>query len=51
MADDSSFLATGGFDWPNAFPDFGGLPPTGLTPTPVTMDMGDDGLGGMDTMG
>jgi hypothetical protein len=51
MADDSNLLTTGGFDWSNAFADFGGLPPTGLTPTPVTMDMGDDGHGGMDTMG
>lgn len=51
MADDSNLLNTGGFDWPNVFADFGGLAPTGLTPTPVTMDMGDDGQGGMDTMG
>jgi hypothetical protein len=51
MADDSNLLNTGGFDWPNVFADFGGMAPTGLTPTPVTMDMGDDGQGGMDTMG
>lgn len=53
MADDNSLLTTGGFDWPNAFPDFGGLPPTGMTPTPVGMDMdtGQDGRGGgMDSM-
>jgi hypothetical protein len=51
MADDNNLLTTGGFDWPNTFTDFGGLPPTGLTPTPVTMDLGDDGNGGMDSMG
>lgn len=53
MADDNNLLTTGGFDWPNAFTDFGGLPPTGMTPTPVTMDMdtGQDGHGGMDSMG
>jgi hypothetical protein len=51
MADDNNLLTTGGFDWPNTFTDFGGLPPTGLTPTPVTMDLGDDGHGGMDSMG
>ena len=51
MADDNNLLTTGGFDWPNTFTDFGGLPPTGMTPTPVTMDMGDDGHGGMDSMG
>lgn len=53
MADDNNLLTTGGFDWPNAFTDFGGLPPTGMTPTPVTMDTdtGQDGHGGMDLMG
>jgi hypothetical protein len=51
MADDNNLLTTGGFDWPNTFTDFGGLPPTGMTPTPVTMDLGDDGHGGMDSMG
>lgn len=51
MADDNNLLTTGGFDWPSNFTDFGGLPPTGMTPTPVTMDMGDDGHGGMDSMG
>jgi hypothetical protein len=55
MADDNNLLTTGGFDWPNTFPDFGALPPTGLTPTPVTMDLdagGQDGHGGggMDSM-
>jgi hypothetical protein len=51
MADDNNLLTTGGFDWPNSFTDFGGLPPTGMTPTPVTMDLGDEGHGGMDSMG
>jgi hypothetical protein len=50
MADDNNLLTTGGFDWPNTFTDFGGLPPTGMTP--VAMDMGDDaGHGGMDSTG
>lgn len=54
MADDNNLLTTGGFDWPNTFTDFSGLPPTGLTPTPVGMDMDnghDGGHGGMDSMG
>jgi len=56
MADDNNLLTTGGFDWPNTFTDFGGMPPTGMTPTPVTMDLdagggGQDGHGGgMDSM-
>jgi hypothetical protein len=54
MADDNNLLTTGGFDWPNTFTDFGSMPPTGMTPTPVTMDLdtgGQDGHGGgMDSM-
>lgn len=52
MADDNNLLTSGGFDWPTSFPDYAGLPPTGLTPTSVGMEMdtGQERQGGMEGM-
>ncbi|TKA72335.1 hypothetical protein B0A55_06758 [Friedmanniomyces simplex] len=48
IGDDNNLFNNSNFDWASlsGFGDLGALPPTGLTPGPVEVDTGQEGLGG-----
>ncbi|KAK0312767.1 hypothetical protein LTR01_002429 [Friedmanniomyces endolithicus] len=53
IGDDNNLFNNSNFDWAslNGLGDLGALPPTGLTPRPVDVDTGQEGLGGGDVRG